>query len=977
MMKLPATAEAVSGSNFRAAVSMTALIAAAVFILAPGGFGTATDKESSSPGKGGASIRTRRFTIVWHYYGSGAEEIERLLTVPLENALAELSGIRELVASSDGSCSRMEITAEAGDSFPDELREIVERAYNSVYTENRAVQKPVIFRRSRDRSPCFVVSFRSEKLSRGELRTLVEQKIKSGYSRLPGVGETTVTGGGIREIHLEVEPALIASADTGCTDFADIISGADLRLPAGRAVDQYSDIPLSAGKRLDRIESILEFETAGGGRLGTGADIRWADREEDEISRYQGEQGICIQIRSPLQNLRRLSGLLKKETDRWRAAGLEADIIYDGGAEEIASLRRTAAALAAGIILSSAVLAASGAGLRRTLIITAGQPIILLLSLAAVKLSGFEADSFILAGFAVGSGISLDSAVIMTSSTGGFGRLKKTVPAVCSSAGSTVLAMLPLLRLRSDIDGIFQLIIALSVMIIISLLLSVIFIPVFYGKYSSSGRRWISEAKQKLLSAPGGLRAKRPIIGLRHSAVILLTAAGTAAVLTNPPSAGSITESPVIFASFEAAEGLSLEASDRLIKRLTSGLLDIGGVESVQSTSRRGGGDLIIDCGQRPRRLRKILKEIAAEGERINEGYLYLPGGRGGRGERMEIRITGPDTGLLKEKSKEAAQRLLSLPFCSDPVLHFRDDPPAYSYIPDRDAVSSAGLNPRILAEHIRWYLQGPVAHKWLGAEGETDLRIMALGRLAYSIDDLRRLKVPAEGTDNLSLSDLGTFVRTTETTRIERLNREHSASFSLFCEKANPLRIYESIWKELDGIELPPLYSFVPSAEMIENRRLLQKTTGLFILTLTAVFILLCIERESFSHAALIIFQLPFILLPPLTLLFIPGFSAGTEIIIGLIILSGMGINNGILILSDIGEGPETAVERRFSDLLLTSLTSMAGLTPLLFTGSEFFTGLTLILTTGLAASFFTAIWIFPKFLKFYTGRLKPASAD
>ena len=89
----------------------------------------------------------------------------------------------------------------------------------------------------------------------------------------------------------------------------------------------------------------------------------------------------------------------------------------------------------------------------------------------------------------------------------------------------------------------------------------------------------------------------------------------------------------------------------------------------------------------------------------------------------------------------------------------------------------------------------------------------------------------------------------------------------------------------------------------------------------------MLSIERNSLKHAALILLQLPFILSAPLIIVRAAGLELGTGTVFGLILVSGMGINNGILIMDNLELGIIQSVKQRFNGLFLTTATSIAGL--------------------------------------------------
>jgi multidrug efflux pump subunit AcrB len=227
---------------------------------------------------------------------------------------------------------------------------------------------------------------------------------------------------------------------------------------------------------------------------------------------------------------------------------------------------------------------------------------------------------------------------------------------------------------------------------------------------------------------------------------------------------------------------------------------------------------------------------------------------------------------------------------------------------------------------------------------------------------------------DLYRLDQLGSFFETTESSRINRRNRQRTVSFTIICSKENPQILLDKLWTVLKQQRLPPGYSFSPSSTLIEKQDFYMRLWSLFILTIILIFFLLSIEKESISQAILILLPLPLILCFPVIMIKLTGQSIGTATILGLILLAGMGINNGILILDNIDYSQRiclktisSAVQGRLDGLILTTATSIGGIFPLVFTNEIFFVNLGLVLISGLAGSLIVSLFIFPGLLLFF----------
>ena len=240
----------------------------------------------------------------------------------------------------------------------------------------------------------------------------------------------------------------------------------------------------------------------------------------------------------------------------------------------------------------------------------------------------------------------------------------------------------------------------------------------------------------------------------------------------------------------------------------------------------------------------------------------------------------------------------------------------------------------------------------------------MAAGAGSMSRKDLEGLIIPAAENPGYRIGQLGYFEETTEPSCIRRANRQHAVSFSVICQKDDPLKLSRKIMEKLKDLPIPEGFSFIGPEGLAEKQEFQQNLRQLFILSMLLVFMLIAIERESPAQAGMIMLQLPVILAFPLISLKLLGREAGSETMLGLILLSGMGINNGILIMDNIERGITAAVQLRFSSLLLTTITSITGLLPLFFMNETFFTNIAIVLISGLAGSFAVSVKLFPGLL-------------
>ena len=600
----------------------------------------------------------------------------------METAFSELPGIRKISALSCFSTSRINLKLHNPDDMKKtavELQEKTDRVYSAVKQLNPAVEKPLIVRSGSDQYPVFIAAFSRRTLSPGELRPIVESSIKPSFARIEGLGEIETAGGRTAEVHIETAPERAAARGYSCRNLAEIVRDANLFIPLGIITEGTLGLPISIDARINDIQSLKDIPFGGPVKLSDEAAVAVAFRKAEDISRLNGTERVSMHIKSSSNSLIPISKSLRAECEKWRARGYGVDIILDRGAELEKSFIRAAAALSAGMLISVLTLLPFRPGIRRLAALTAVQPVVMLTALGILSAAGLPFEHHLLAGLSIGTGMVLDSALILTAAIDAEGprAARRIIPPLASSVGSTQIAMLPVFSLGSRAPEILPVVAALSAVLLVSLILSVIFIPRFYRP---SVTLTVRTAAPQL----------RPRTALAVCAV--LTAAGLLCLLSIPFRMTTLFESTVVRANLDLAAGECVSSADDKLGRITSAAGRHPAVQMIQSTARRSGGELSVVYDPAKAGRNEIIQFIRAAGAAVPDGFLYIPETNEDRLE-LDVMVTGPDLEVLKKTAGNAAALLLETDWAVEGVLHFRDDPPAVHFIPDRDIVSSAGLS--------------------------------------------------------------------------------------------------------------------------------------------------------------------------------------------------------------------------------------------------------------------------------------------
>lgn len=964
------------------------------------------------------------YAVTIEYYGTDADAIERGITIPLEDAISLIPGIDETTSVSEYGKSRITVILSAQVKNSDvylALRDAVDRVYARLPSD---VQKPRIVSSGNDRDPVFIVTFRSEIMDAARVNRLVEREIKPAFGRIDGTGEIEVGGGETREIHVCVRPERAAAAGVTVSQIAGFINRENVLEPAGALETPLATFPLAVEGKFNSLAELcslpIGINDSGPIALENLASIRFGAREQDSISRVNGEKQVIISVQAAGNaNLVSLSRKLREETRRWEREGLEAEIILDTGAEIEKSILQVINAIVEGIALVIILLAVSTSDLRQIIVLSLLIPSVCLLTMALLSIVKISLDGFVLAGLAIGIGNIVDGAIVLTDAcregrrSGKFERALRqamqAIPSLIASVLTTIVVLLPLVFFGGFAAGIRSVTISVGLMMIVSLFLTILFVPPFYLIGGIKGEVLRKKRRKRLLRFISvrffsRLLHQTIVFVLAKSKLILCVfaiacAVTAAAFVLLGKDFGDLPEEATLFVHLEMDSGDAVETCDERCLLLTQRLKALRGVERIETNAKFGSAEMVVRFEPGMISRNELSGTVRQEGEKIPGTFVYVPDSSPAAGKKIEVAILGDDNGLLRDLAFKASGTLADVPWIEQVVLHFKDGPPMHVFHPDQALLSNAGISVSAVAEEMRWALHGPVALKWIENNREIDVRVMSERKNVSSLEALKRMGFPLTGMGvgnrslaPVKLSQLGTFTTEREESKIYRKNRQRCVFMSVHTQDLDLESAAQRLWSALSKTPLPQGYAFELDKSVARLSRQFSLMGAVLVLAVVLVFIILAAQSESLLSPLLICLTVPLSLCFPIILLFATGKTLTTPIFISLIILTGMVVNNAILIADLVRENVKNgkdgytvrgvrqpvffALRRRIRDLLLTSGTSVFGAVPLLFAGNSgenMLTALAFVVFWGILGSLVVTVFFLPAFIVAFPRILKP----
>ncbi|MDH5536927.1 MAG: efflux RND transporter permease subunit, partial [Betaproteobacteria bacterium] len=365
------------------------------------------------------SIELPSMTIRTQYEGASPVVMERMVTQIVEEIVATVPGVKEMVSESTEGSSSVRVTFAWGTDIDTAAVDMQSTLLQEASELPENVVGPRIYKFDIDSFPVVLLGV-SSSLDPVELTELIEDQIRYRFARVPGVAQVDPWGGYSREVRIELDPDRLRALGLPLDQVLAAIRDANLDLPAGRIEQGQYQLTLRAPaefKSLDEVRATVVARRAGGVvTIGQIAKVRDTYERLERIIRVNGERGLRLAIRKQ-------SGANTVDVARRVLAEVEAinralpqvkivPVINQGNFIE-RSIANVAKSVLYGSVLAVLVLLFFLRNVRSTLVISVAIPISVVATFALLFFSGFTLNLMTLGGLALGVGMMVDSSVVV------------------------------------------------------------------------------------------------------------------------------------------------------------------------------------------------------------------------------------------------------------------------------------------------------------------------------------------------------------------------------------------------------------------------------------------------------------------------------------------------------------------------------------------------------------------------------------
>ena len=979
-------------------------------------------------------------SVMTAYQGAGPQEIETLITEPLEDALSTVSGVDEVISLSKEGLSAITLRFEWGQEIDEIINDVRDKIDQAKAIIPEEAEEPAIIKFDIAMMPIMIIAITAED-SYPNLQTIVKDNIVDPLKRVKGVASAFERGGLNRQIRIDVDHDRLAALNLSVSQINSALAAANMSIPGGNIKSGYKDYLLRTPEEFSNAEEVAEVVIAQRNgiaiKLKDVANVRDFFQEWTYDVRINGKRGMAVFVQKQSgENTVAVTRAVRAELERIKdnlPSDVKPRVVMDNSEFILASVYNLRDNVLWAIIFVGFVILFFLRNLRASLIVAFSIPTSLVITFLLMYLAGYTINTTTLAALAVAVGEVVDNAIVVVDNIHRHRqkgqRIRESVILGTSEVGVAVIAStLTTIAIFAPImfvGGITKIFFGQFAMIIVmalgaSLFTAIMLVPMLCSKflkmeeqssgkfalqlfYNASGNvlTWIEDIYVRFLS--WSLVNRKTV--LVTCAVIFVSCLG----LTGFVGKEFFPEEDQnrVMANFELPVGTRYERTGTVAEQFEKIVENNVPEKNVNFVrwgvyGSAGGGQFAteeetykgimfmglvpkIERQSSPRdvinRLRKITDKIPDAAIRYSAED-PLAGMMFGSGAKLAVELYGHSMTDATAYAEAVKMALTHIPGVTDIDISRKEEKPELKVIVDREKASKLGLDIRTIGKTIETFFAGTTATKYreMGDEYDVEVRLRPVDRTKP--EDLRDVFVGSPGGEQISLANITTIDEGVGPTKIERKDQARYITVSADISGRDLGSVVADAKKEIDKIVAPPGFSYKFAGAEKERKEAFSMLIIATVLGMVLVYMVMASQFESYRDPFIIFLSVPFGIVGVIMALAITGFAMNIVTFIALILLVGLVVNNGIVLISYIGilrhRGYDTyqaIVEggrSRLRPILSTTLTTLLGLSPLLFTrgaGSEIWVPFALTGISGLSLSTLITLIMMPVLYSVFEG--------
>lgn len=944
------------------------------------------------------------------YSGVSPEDMDELVTKPIEDRVSTLEGIKSMSSTSSEGRSMIMLEYEYEQDM-DEAYDDLKKSLDNIRDLPDDVEPSIMQMNSNARAG---LSMSISHATEENLYDYVEQKIVPELEKLGSIADVSTMGGNSEYIRVELRSDAMEQYQVTMSNITSAMGSANLSYPSGSAVSGNTELSVTTMMENKTLDDILRVPiTTAAGKLvylKDVADVYYTEEQRGGVSRYNGQETISISL-TKQQNATAMdmSSDVRKVVDALAAddPDLHIEIARDEADSILSSLQDVGVTMVLAVLISMVIIFVFFGDFKASLIVGSSIPTSILMTLILMTRLGFSLNVITMSGLVLGVGMMVDNSIVVLESCFRAleGSQKKgaleyakaalsgtniVVQSIIGSTITTCVVFIPLVFLQGMTGQMFG---ALGYTIVISMCASLIsamsVVPLCYMLYKPRERQQ-APMSRPVVHIQNLYRAVMPRL-LNHKLLVLLASVGIMAAtvfLANGMETELMTadDTGTISVSIETRPGLLTEKATEMLERVEA---IVAGHEDVESYMLRYNNDSGSITAYLKDDRNMDTEDIVAQWENamvdIDNCTIEVEASSSmsfmGRSRGYEAIIQGTQYDELQEVSAKIVKELIARDDVKNVHSSIENTAPVVAIKVDPVSAATEGLTASQIGTTVRQYLDGAEITT-LEMDGEEISVKAEYPEGEYrTVPQVEQIMIKKQNGKYVALTDVAEVYYRDSPASISKTDKSYQITIRADYVNGNVQAAIDS------EVVNPSLTGTLTRGVNSRNRMMQEEFSGLYQAIAVAaflVFVVMSAQFESPKFSFMVMTTIPFSLVGSFGLLKLTGVSISMTSILGFLILVGTVVNNGILYVDTVNqyrmEMPlrEALVEAgatRLRPILMTSLTTILSMIPMAMAfGSSGSTtqGLAVVNIGGLSAGVLVALLILPVYYAVLNGNRK-----
>ncbi|UWD50357.1 efflux RND transporter permease subunit [Clostridioides difficile] len=952
--------------------------------------------------------------VMTTWTGAGPQDVDEQVSQKVDESLSAVSNVSSTISSSQESVSMVVAQFEFGtnlDEIMNDVRSKVDALQTSLPDD---AAKPTVLKLDMNAQAIGQLVISGGNNNAQALRKYAEDVIQPKIESIDGTTSADIKGGEKAQVNVIADPSVLSNYGVSLSTIKGILSSSNKTFPYGSITQGEDKIVLRSIDKLESLDAIkqIQIPVKGGNtvNLDTLCSVDYGFADKDSIYRYNGKSSLVIDISKQqdantvkvMQDAYKYVDELNKENPQFKIK-----IANDTSAYISESINSVMSNLLISAVIAFVVIFAFLKSVRASLVVAVAIPISIIGAIAILYFTGESLNLITASSLVISVGMVVDNATVVIENIFKYrknGRLSidecaiegtRTVTnAILASTLTTIAIFLPIMFTEGIAKITFG---ALGKTLIASLAFSFIgaitLVPSVFAKLSrgKSSEKMkekdspifdkVSEGYKRLLS-----------VCLRHQKLVVISSLlifvaslfGMSFIGMDFMPAADKGELAI---SIELPKGLSLEANDYYVSMTEKKVSDIPEIKtlitSLTSDSNNNGAKIAIELESQKNRKRttdEIEKEIIDRVATVPDCKINVSqnssvmGGTSGADFTLEMK--GPDLDVLKILGKEAEKEFSSIKGFRNVETSLADTTQEAQFTIDKHRAQEYGVNTAEIAGLLRTAINGDSVTTATIDDYKVDVNLKFKADSVDNLEDIKQLKVGSATGKEVPLGAFSDIKMVDGLQSISRTDGDFSVNITATLDNLDAGTATKLALEKTNKMVIPKDYSIGVGGETEMMNESMASLGFSMVIAIALVYMVMVAQFESFSKPFIIMFCVPFAFVGVVLSLLVTGQSLSTVGMLGIILLIGIVVNNGIVLIDYIEQLRKAnhsndliglvsiGCAARLRPVLMTTATTILGMLPTALSlgeGGETMQPLAVVIMGGLTVSTLITLVLIP----------------